>query len=255
MKLLTTTTAAALTALTLAVPAFAQHHEDRDRAEGTRAVPHERATPRENVAPRVAAPPARTDDRAVPRENVRPVQPQYQPRYDQRSSPRYDSRDVPRYDHDRDYRYEPRYDHDRDYRDYRGYGYYGGPSRYVAPLHFVFRPHFRIGFGFYLGYPIAYPYAYPYYDAYPAGVYYPRIGSGIAYGGIGLQVTPPEAAVYVDGTYVGNAGNFYDPAHPLTLPAGMHHIEVQAPGCAPMVFDADVTPGQVLPYQGQLQPY
>ena len=40
---------------------------------------------------------------------------------------------------------------------------------------------------------------------------------------------------------------------PLTLTPGRHRIEVRASGYQTMAFDADVTPGQVIPYQGTLQ--
>ena len=41
---------------------------------------------------------------------------------------------------------------------------------------------------------------------------------------------------------------------PLTLAAGRHSIELQAPGYEPVAFDVDVAPGQVIPYQGALPP-
>jgi len=41
---------------------------------------------------------------------------------------------------------------------------------------------------------------------------------------------------------------------PLNLTAGAHRIEVDAPGYAPLAFDVDVVPGQLVPYRGDLQP-
>ena len=58
----------------------------------------------------------------------------------------------------------------------------------------------------------------------------------------------------MDGTYAGVADDFYDPSQPLSVTVGRHRIELQAPGLQPLVFDVDVVPGQVIPYQGDLQP-
>jgi hypothetical protein len=143
---------------------------------------------------------------------------------------------------------------------YRSYGYRSST--------FTFRPRLRVGFGVFLGYPVPYPYYDPY--AYPSRVYgspypgygYPAAGPGYqvgpgattAYGGVSLDISPRDAAVYVDGTYAGVADDFYDPSQPLSVRAGRHRIELQAPGLQPLVFDVDVVPGQVIPYQGDLQP-
>jgi PEGA domain-containing protein len=132
---------------------------------------------------------------------------------------------------------------------------------YVAPAWTWFRPHFHIGFGVYLGYPVAYPYPYPYAYPVPAPAYgYPAapsvsVSPGTAYGGVSFQITPDDAAVYVDGNYVGTVGTFYDPEHPLTLAAGPHRIEIAADGYQTLTFDVNVQSGQVIPYQGALQAY
>ena len=76
----------------------------------------------------------------------------------------------------------------------------------------------------------------------------------MAYGGVSLDMTPGQAAVYADGAYVGPASDFSDPSRPLSLAAGPHRIEVRAPGFAPVAFDVNVEPGQVTPYRGDLQP-
>jgi hypothetical protein len=72
-------------------------------------------------------------------------------------------------------------------------------------------------------------------------------------GGVSFDITPDNAAVFVDGTYVGTVGTFGPKAQPLGLIPGRHHIEIRASGYRTMTFDADVTPGQVIPYQGALQ--
>ena len=39
----------------------------------------------------------------------------------------------------------------------------------------------------------------------------------------------------------------------MGLIPGRHHIEIRASGHRAMTFDADVTSGQVIPYQGTMQ--
>jgi hypothetical protein len=72
-------------------------------------------------------------------------------------------------------------------------------------------------------------------------------------GGVSFDITPNTAAVFVDGTYVGTVATFGPTSQPLGLIAGRHHIEIRAAGYRTMTFEADVTPGQVIPYQGTLQ--
>ena len=134
---------------------------------------------------------------------------------------------------------------------YRYYGY--RPYVYHPyPYAYHFRPRFGLGFGISLGYPI--PYAY--YDplAYPVGGPI-TVAPGTAYGGLTFQMSPSDATVTVDGTFAGIVGDFYDPGRPLSLPAGRHHVEINAPGFNGLIFDVDVPPGQVVPYQGDLQRY
>jgi uncharacterized membrane protein len=73
------------------------------------------------------------------------------------------------------------------------------------------------------------------------------------YGGLSFQITPANAAVLVDGVYVGTASQFTATTQPLTLTPGRHHVEMRAEGYEPMTFDVNVAPGQVLPYQGTMQ--
>jgi hypothetical protein len=74
-----------------------------------------------------------------------------------------------------------------------------------------------------------------------------------AYGGVSLEISPADATVEVDGSYAGVVGDFSDPSRPLSLAAGRHHVQLQAPGYAPMGLDVDVVAGQVIPYRGDLQ--
>jgi hypothetical protein len=111
----------------------------------------------------------------------------------------------------------------------------------------------------YIGYPVPYawsfPYAVPVYG-YPAPGGPVAVGPGTAvYGGVSLEINPPDAAVYVDGAYAGQVADFDGTRQPLTLVEGRHQIEISADGYQPMVFDVDVVAGQVIPYRGDLQPF
>jgi hypothetical protein len=80
-----------------------------------------------------------------------------------------------------------------------------------------------------------------------------RGGGQSAPGGISFEITPDSAAVFVDGAYMGTAGEFGASAEPLGLNIGRHHVEIRAAGYRTMTFDADVRPSEVIPYQGTLQ--
>ena len=58
----------------------------------------------------------------------------------------------------------------------------------------------------------------------------------------------------MDGNFVGDARSFGDTTQPLSLTAGTHRIELDAPGYEPVAFDVNVVPGQLIPYEGSLQP-
>jgi hypothetical protein len=145
-----------------------------------------------------------------------------------------------RYDRERRGDEQQRYGYRSD--GYRSYGY--------RPDSYTFRPRLRIAFGVYLGYPVAYPAYDPY--AYPPTYGYPSQAGYAGYGGVSLEISPSNAAVYVDGQYAGVVNDFYYPSRPLSLWAGRHRINVQAPGYQPLEFDVNIVPGEVLPYQGSL---
>jgi PEGA domain-containing protein len=74
-----------------------------------------------------------------------------------------------------------------------------------------------------------------------------------ALGGVSFDITPGDAQVYVDGSYMGVVSNFSATSEPLTLTVGRHSIEIRAAGYKTRAFEADVTPGQVIPYQGTME--
>jgi hypothetical protein len=147
-----------------------------------------------------------------------------------------------------------------------GYPYYYGYYGYGYPYY----PYYPYGYS----YPYPAPYAYSPYgspNGYPAygnptanrSYGYPeqpaagsigvQPGQQAASGGVSFEITPNTAAVLVDGAYVGTVANFGPTSQPLGLTTGRHRIEIRAPGYRTMAFDADVTQGQVIPYQGTLQ--
>jgi PEGA domain len=166
------------------------------------------------------------------------------------------------------------------------HGFHGGfhgpfvPVHVIHPFHgpfFTFRPRFGLGFGLFVGYPVPYPwdhvapypyYDYPYYDdSYDGGT--PDVpDTGTAgtvnpvpsadeprdFGGMSLDITPGDATVWIDGTLVGTAENFSPSEAPLTLRPGVHHVVIGKQGYHSMTFESEITAGQVLPYQGTLQP-
>ena len=72
-------------------------------------------------------------------------------------------------------------------------------------------------------------------------------------GGVSFEISPSDAEVFVDGSYVGTVDQFGPQSEPLQLTAGRHRIELRASGMQPMSFDANIVAGQVLPYRGTLQ--
>ena len=235
--------------------------------------------PERRAEPRQAQP--SVEQRAIPREQYRgnagePYRggqyrgQQYrgeQYRGDNRAVPR--TYAAPRYVGPRNNYSAPRY--------YSGRYYgprYAGPRFSVAPRafyrpYYVFRPRFSIGFGIWAGYPITYydpfyyPYNYysyssPYYSTAPVPV---GPGGSVAVqpdaanmGGVSFEISPSSAEIWVDGTYYGTVDQFTPSSQPLGLPAGRHHIELREPGFQVSAFDVDVIAGQVIPFQGQLEP-
>jgi hypothetical protein len=169
---------------------------------------------------------------------------------------------VPRGGYGHGYGYRPYYSgygYGYSYRPYySGYGYgYGYRPYYYSSPYYEFRPRVSLGFGLWIGFPIGYPfYSYGYANptyGYPLSTF--GLAPGAAYGGISFEVDPYDAAVYVDGEYVGVVNDFGPNAQPLTLRVGMHRVEIQATGFAPIVWDVNIIPGQVIPYRGAMQPY
>ena len=76
--------------------------------------------------------------------------------------------------------------------------------------------------------------------------------SGVAPGGVQLDVQPWRAQVYVDGAYVGVVDDFKGYYRHLEISAGPHVIVIVMPDYDPLIVDTLVSPGQVTTYRGTL---
>ena len=77
---------------------------------------------------------------------------------------------------------------------------------------------------------------------------------GAASGSVSFEISPSTAEVYIDGRHVGRASDLGPTTQPLALTPGRHHVEIRAAGYQTMSVDADVAAGEVIPYQGTMQP-
>lgn len=137
---------------------------------------------------------------------------------------------------------------------YFSYGY-GYPYRYYSYPYAYGYP-----YGYAYPYPNQYAYPYSYPPQGPTTYAYPPSTQGYssarvaASGGVSFEITPESAEVYVDGRYAGTVGEFSPSSEPLMISPGRHRVEVRAPNYETMAFDTDVLSGQVIPYQGTMQP-
>jgi hypothetical protein len=59
-----------------------------------------------------------------------------------------------------------------------------------------------------------------------------------------LTIHPPRAAVFLDGNYVGHAGELGGSVHALLVSPGKHHVKVELPGYRTFETDVDLIAGQ-----------
>jgi hypothetical protein len=145
--------------------------------------------------------------------------------------------------------------------------YRGGGNVYRTPpvynnYYYYPRRYYPYGYGaFGLGYFYYDPYTwYPpsYYSGYYGGGYYdPFYGDSFFHdiGELRLSVSPRYADVYVDGYFSGRVDEFDGVFQALKLEAGPHHVQIVAPGFAPLDFDVRIEPGRKITYRGALQPF
>ena len=70
-----------------------------------------------------------------------------------------------------------------------------------------------------------------------------------------LDVSPADAQVFADGYYVGVPADFSGERGGGVLDAGVHRIDLSAPGYEPMTVDLRVTPGQAVTYRAALKAF
>jgi hypothetical protein len=158
---------------------------------------------------------------------------------------------------------------------YGGYSYYGSPyygSAYYGDPYYDVYPYGSAGSSYGQYYPPSireysagpsstYPPAnYPPASAPQSGSYGPDPGTGsivappgASSGGVSFEISPSTAEVYIDGKYAGRVSDLGPTTQPMALTTGRHHVEIRATGYQTMSFDADVSTGQVIPYQGTMQ--
>jgi hypothetical protein len=164
------------------------------------------------------------------------------------------------------------YPYDYGYYDpYDSYGYPDPYSAYPSPAY----PYPSTGYPGYgtstsprypsgpAQYPPTYPSTYPPASGqYPQSRDYPPSSGSVRVqpnqgqantGGVSFEITPGTAEVFIDGSYIGTAGEFTPTTQPLGLTPGRHQIEIRAAGYRTMQFDADVVAGQVIPFQGAME--
>lgn len=133
------------------------------------------------------------------------------------------------------------------------------PSRPLDSRTLIY-PYFFYDFDFVYRFPYG-PYPYPYYP-YPYGYPVPVPAPGCATvegetavaGGVRLDIPQREAAVYVDGFYVGTVGDFSGAAELLPLVPGPHHLELRSTGYQTLTFDVNIQAGKTITYRTPMQP-
>jgi hypothetical protein len=108
-----------------------------------------------------------------------------------------------------------------------------GHGRY--PYRYPYRPYYR-------PFPYWGPYAYP-----PSGYVYPEPRYlDPSYGALDLDIKPENAAVYIDGDYLGVADHYDGFPRYLWLREGTYRLVLHLGGYETMVRDVRVRPGEVI---------
>ena len=68
-----------------------------------------------------------------------------------------------------------------------------------------------------------------------------------------LHVKPRDAEVYIDGGLVGQASQFDGLFHKLRLDAGVHRVELRAPGYEPLIVNVRIQADESMTYRGTLE--
>jgi hypothetical protein len=70
---------------------------------------------------------------------------------------------------------------------------------------------------------------------------------------IRVEVTPKSASVYVDRYYAGTVDDFDGFFSPLSLPAGVHLLEIRKEGYRTLVLEVNLEPGQTIRYKRTME--
>src|SRR5688572_27674963 len=120
-----------------------------------------------------------------------------------------------------------------------GYGGFGLGYFYYDPYTWYSRGPSAYGSGGFYG------------GVFRSGRYY---GSYFDVGELRLRVSPRHAQVFVDGYYAGIVDDYDGMLQSMKMEDGPYHIEIVAPGYAPLEFDVRILPGQKITYRGDLLP-
>ena len=88
---------------------------------------------------------------------------------------------------------------------------------------------------------------------FPGGVRTVSTQSSSDDGVLRLDVKPWKADVYIDGDRAGSVDQFQGLLHKLRLPAGVHRVELRAPGHETLVVNVRIEPGETITYRGTLE--
>ena len=98
-------------------------------------------------------------------------------------------------------------------------------------------------------------YGYPGYSPSPWSKLPPvSIAADWAMSKVRLEVTPKSASVYVDRYYAGTVDDFDGFFSPLSLPAGVHLLEIRKEGYRTLVTEVNLEAGQTIRYKRTMEP-
>jgi len=128
--------------------------------------------------------------------------------------------------------------------------FHGGVAvGFYAPYYSPYYSPFAWGFGYGWGYPYAAYGPYAPYAVGPYGYAHPYDTSGSAR----IQVTPKEAAVYVDGYRAGRADDFDGTFQRLNVPPGPHELTLYLPGYRTLTERVYIGEGSTLKLKQSLE--
>jgi hypothetical protein len=89
-------------------------------------------------------------------------------------------------------------------------------------------------------------------DSAPAPAPASATGAGLRTGRLRLEVAPEDAAVYLDGEFLGSGRELAKLHGAIPVAAGRHTIDLVRPGFKTKQFEIDVPSGDVQPFRAEL---